>query len=261
MVVAANDLVLHKRLWTRRLTHLKTSKFFRESSMTNGSCSWVAGRVFHRDWLRRLLCPIYWTWFAGGLGQAPTSSNSNVSTAIGSCDMTFIRTRNLGIRLSIKVAHIWHKNKQFMETTFRKKGLDLSQVDLWCMPVTPGLGRLRQEGLELEASLGYIVRPCLKTSKQPNQSSMALLVTPPPIRSAGILDSNLPGTALIPLPLPCNPQWQGPLSSWYSFEKEQISGEFFGFQKLHIKEFYQFQKCKDKNLWMSYNILKRGAPP
>ncbi|KAM7324003.1 hypothetical protein ACRRTK_016308 [Alexandromys fortis] len=106
------------------------------------------------------------------------------------------------------------------------------------MPVTPGLGRLRQEDLELEASLDYIVRPCLKTSKQSNQSSMTPLVTPP------LSDLQAFWTQI------CweHPQWQGPLSSWYSFEKEQISGEFFGFQKLHIKEFYQFQKYKDKNL-------------
>jgi hypothetical protein len=36
------------------------------------------------------------------------------------------------------------------------------------MPVIPALGRLWQEDLEYQASLGYIVRPCLKnTSKTP----------------------------------------------------------------------------------------------
>lgn len=35
----------------------------------------------------------------------------------------------------------------------------------------------------------------------------------------------------------------------------------FGFQKLHVKEFYQFQKHRDKNLSLIYNILTRGVPP
>jgi hypothetical protein len=34
----------------------------------------------------------------------------------------------------------------------------------WCMPVIPALGQPRKD-LELEASLGYTVRSCLKKNK------------------------------------------------------------------------------------------------
>jgi hypothetical protein len=34
------------------------------------------------------------------------------------------------------------------------------------MPVIPALGRLNEEDHELETSLGYIARPCLKKQKK-----------------------------------------------------------------------------------------------
>jgi hypothetical protein len=35
----------------------------------------------------------------------------------------------------------------------------------WYMPVIPTLGRQRQEDLQVQASLGYVVGPCLKSNK------------------------------------------------------------------------------------------------
>jgi hypothetical protein len=34
------------------------------------------------------------------------------------------------------------------------------------MPVIPALRRLKQKGHELETSLGYLARPCLKTKEK-----------------------------------------------------------------------------------------------
>jgi hypothetical protein len=36
----------------------------------------------------------------------------------------------------------------------------------WCTPVTPTLGRLRQEDLKFEVSLDYTVRPSFKNFKK-----------------------------------------------------------------------------------------------
>jgi hypothetical protein len=41
----------------------------------------------------------------------------------------------------------------------------VSELHYWCMPIIPALGRLRQEDLKFESSLGYVVRPVSK--KQP----------------------------------------------------------------------------------------------
>lgn len=117
-----------------------------------------------------------------------------------------------------------------MEITFRKKGLYLSKVDLWYMPVTPGLGRLRQEGLELEASLGYIV------SKQANRD---VHCDTTPIGSAGILDS-------VPSPLPSVIQWKGLLSSWNSFEERTKTWGVFGFQNYMSRNFISSRNVKTK---------------
>jgi hypothetical protein len=41
------------------------------------------------------------------------------------------------------------------------------------MPIIPALGKLRQEDHELQASLGYLVRPCLKTKTNPHTTATA----------------------------------------------------------------------------------------
>jgi hypothetical protein len=38
-----------------------------------------------------------------------------------------------------------------------------------CLPVSPALGRLRQEDHKFENSLGYITRLCLKKTKNKNK--------------------------------------------------------------------------------------------
>jgi hypothetical protein len=43
------------------------------------------------------------------------------------------------------------------------------------MPVTPALGRLRQEDDEFKASLGYTVRHCLKKKKKRKKGTLFLL--------------------------------------------------------------------------------------
>jgi hypothetical protein len=42
--------------------------------------------------------------------------------------------------------------------------------DWWCLPVIPALRRLRLEDCEVQSSLGYIVKPCLKTPKKTKQN-------------------------------------------------------------------------------------------
>jgi hypothetical protein len=44
----------------------------------------------------------------------------------------------------------------------------------WCTPVIPALRRLREEDQELEASLGYLVRPYLKTPQKTKQNKKVL---------------------------------------------------------------------------------------
>jgi hypothetical protein len=46
-----------------------------------------------------------------------------------------------------------------------KKAEGYGQV-WWCTPTALALGRLRQEDLEFKGSMGYIVRPCLKTKRK-----------------------------------------------------------------------------------------------
>jgi hypothetical protein len=43
------------------------------------------------------------------------------------------------------------------------------------MPVIPVVGRLRQEDGEFKASLGYVLRPCLKRQNKRNPSFLGYL--------------------------------------------------------------------------------------
>jgi hypothetical protein len=47
----------------------------------------------------------------------------------------------------------------------------------WCRPVSPGLEKLRQKSLKFKASLGYIVRLCLKKQMKKGSESTDYVVS------------------------------------------------------------------------------------
>lgn len=95
----------------------------------------------------------------------------------------------------------------------------------------------------MEASLGYTVRLCLKANKQANQSSSVLPTSALTDLQGGW--TPMRQDSVSPTSLPCPGQRKGHVSSC-SFEKRTNIWGVFGFQKLHGKEFYQFQKRTDK---------------
>jgi hypothetical protein len=57
---------------------------------------------------------------------------------------------------------------------FFKEGL--RSQECWYTPVILALRMLKQDDWEFKASLGYIVRPCLKTNKQKRDPEMPLFL-------------------------------------------------------------------------------------
>jgi hypothetical protein len=41
----------------------------------------------------------------------------------------------------------------------------------WCIPISPALGRLRQENCKFKASLDYTEKPCLRKTKNQTETN------------------------------------------------------------------------------------------